>query len=143
MEQSKNNKDTDEPVYYHIWFGTKRRKWLLQGEVEDKIKELIREIAKQKDINLLACETMVDHMHLLLKSTPADLPKSMKFLKGISSRRVFEAFPDLKLDAETNRFWQEHYGCKVIPFESINTIISYISTQKERPEKLESFSKFD
>jgi len=32
-------------VYYHAWFKTKQRKWLLQGEVEQVVKrEEVREI---------------------------------------------------------------------------------------------------
>ena len=128
---------TNESVFYHVWFGTKSRKWLLLGEVEDKIKELIKEIAKDKGIELLACETMVEHVHLLLKVRPSELSKVMHLLKGVSSRRIFQAFPELKLDARTLSFWQARYGAKVVPVEALKSIIEYIKTQKDRPEKFE------
>jgi len=125
---------TDGDILYHVWFATKNRKWLLVGEIEDKIKQLIKEIAAEKYIDLLACETMVDHVHLLLRSKPEDLSKAMFFIKGISSRKIFLEFPDLKLDAETISFRQTRYGAKPVPIEVLKSTLEYIKTQKDRPE---------
>ena len=127
----------DNNILYHVWFATKNRKWLLVGEIDVKIKQLIREIATEKDIELLACETMVDHVHLLLRVNPEDLSKAMFFLKGISSR-LFQAFPDLKLDAKIISFWQTRYSAKMVPVEALKSTLEYIKTQKDRPEKFES-----
>lgn len=30
---------------YHVWFATKRRKWLLQGYAEERVKALLAEAA--------------------------------------------------------------------------------------------------
>lgn len=128
-------KVASEQKCYHVWFATKSRKWLLVGEIEDEVKKLLRQIATDREIQLLACETMVDHVHLLLKVGPNELSKTMFLLKGISSRRVFQAFPGLKLDAKTESFWQARYRAKVIPEESLRSVEWYIETQKERPEK--------
>ena len=54
---------------YHVWFSTKYRKWLLQGEVAEKAKEMMMQTAHEKGINLLECETMVDHAHLLVEAS--------------------------------------------------------------------------
>jgi REP element-mobilizing transposase RayT len=40
---------------YHVWFATKRRKWLLQGDVAEAVKELMWKVAKEKDIGLSEC----------------------------------------------------------------------------------------
>jgi len=42
----------DEPRLYHVWFSTKRRKWLLQGDVDARAKELFERIAAEKGIEL-------------------------------------------------------------------------------------------
>lgn len=127
----------DESLIYHIWFGTKLRKWLLFGEVEQTVKELMWSISHEKGIDLIDCETMVDHMHLLLKSPSSELPKVVHFLKGISSRRIFQAFPELKLDANTNSFWQRRYGARIVAGQAVAAVLEYIRTQKERPEKFD------
>ncbi len=122
-------------MYYHVWFGTRERKWLLLGDVEQKARDLLWEVARDKAIGLLACQTMVEHVHLLLDTDPSELPTALKLLKGISSRKVFEAFPELKLDAETNHFWQRRYGVKEVEPAALETVRAYIQTQKDRPEK--------
>jgi REP element-mobilizing transposase RayT len=59
---------------------------------------------------LLECEAIVDHVHLLLDvADQRRLPRVMNDLKGISARRVFAEFPELKMDAETEHFWQQGY----------------------------------
>ena len=61
----------------------------------------------------------------------------MDLLKGASSRKVFQRFPELKLDAGVNHFWQKRYGSKVIEPRVLATVSGYIRTQKERLEKFE------
>ncbi|MBI2908592.1 MAG: IS200/IS605 family transposase [Chloroflexi bacterium] len=126
-----------DKILYHVWFATKRRKWLLQGEIPEAVKNVLRETARSKGIDLLACETMVDHVHIMVRTELASLPKVMQALKGISSKAVFEKFPEIKLDAHVNNFWQRHYAFKPVPEEAINDVAEYIRTQSDRPEKYE------
>ena len=121
---------------YHVWFATKRRKWLLQGDVADAALELIRDVARDKGIALRASETMVDHVHLLIQAeNQAELSKAMNSLKGVSSRRLFQRFPELKLDAGVNSFWQHRYGSKEVPETASASVERYIETQWDRTEK--------
>ncbi len=97
-------------MLYHVWFATKNRQWLLLGDVETAAKECIRQVAIEKGIRLLECETMVDHVHLLLEAAPTELSETIRLLKGGSAYKVFRQFPELKLDAKTNSFWQVRYA---------------------------------
>jgi len=122
--------------YFHVWFATKYRKWLLQGDVLDEARRLLSEIASEKRIELLECEAIVDHVHLVLSlSDKAQLPNAMMNLKGVSARRLFERFPELKLDAHTNNFWQIGYGSKIVSPNALSTTKRYIRTQWGRLEK--------
>jgi putative transposase len=123
---------------YHVWFATKTRKWLLQGDIEEAIKESMWTIAKEKNIRLLECETIVDHVHLLVSvEDRANLSRAMNLLKGITSRRVFQVFPELKLDAGVAAFWQHRYAAKLVPESATATVGRYIRTQWDRLEKYE------
>jgi putative transposase len=126
-------------LYFHIWFGTKRRKWLLQGDVRDAAVELLKETATEKGIKLLEVEAVVDHVHLLLDlRDKGELPNAMMNLMGVSARRLFETFPELKLDAHANSFWQEGYGSKLVAPAAVPTVRRYIRTQWDRLEAYES-----
>lgn len=129
--------ETSETRCYHVWFATKNRKCLLEGDVEEKVRDLLWEIAKDRGIDLLACETMFDHVHLMLRVKGSDLPRAVFLLKGTSARRVFQAFPELKLDARTQSFWQARYGAKPVADDAVPLLGEYIATQKDRPEKYE------
>jgi putative transposase len=122
--------------YFHVWFATKYRRWLLQGEVLDAARDSLRSIAEEKGINLVEFEAIVDHVHLLLDLPNKEaLPSAMMNLKAVSARRLFQLFPELKLQAHTNNFWQAGYGSKIVPPSALRTMKSYIRTQWDRLEK--------
>ena len=125
------------PVY-HVWFSTKRRKWLLQDDIADACKQLMMEIAREKGIRFLACEPAIDHMHLLIDIENRErLSKAMNLLKGISARRIFERFLDLKMDEGISHFWQHRYATKEVEPGAVSAVSTYIETQNERLEKFE------
>lgn len=120
---------------FHVWFATKRRKWLLQGDILDAVRDELTLAAERHGIRILEREAVMDHVHLLLYlEDRAQLPKAMNLIKGASARRVFQRLPELKLDAHTSSFWQAKYGFKEIPPEREQTVRRYIRTQWERLE---------
>ena len=121
---------------YHVWFATKKRKWLLQGDVDNLAKEIMISVATEKGIDLIECETVVDHAHLLIRaSNRTELSRAMNYIKGLTSKRLFEQLPELKLDIAMNNFWQHRYGVKVVPEGAKEPVVHYIRTQKDRLEK--------
>ena len=125
-------------MYYHVWFATKRRKWLLQGDIEDHVKQEIEKTAQDRGVRLLQYETVVNHVHLLLELQPGDsLSRTMQLLKGVSSRSVLRKFPEIRLDAGINHFWQKRYGSKSVERSALPKVSDYIRTQKDRLEKFE------
>jgi putative transposase len=125
------------PMVFHVWFSTKQRKWLLQGDILDAAREEIASAASHHAITLLEFEAIVDHVHILLESTPAGLTKAMNYLKGASARRLFQLFPEIRQDAHTRSFWQTGYGYKVVVPEAMETTRTYIKTQWDRLEDYE------
>ncbi len=60
-----------ERVYYHVVFTVTRAKPVfLNAEIDAAFKDLVREIARQQDWNLIELETMPNHVHLLLEKAP-------------------------------------------------------------------------
>jgi len=123
---------------YHIWFSTKRRKWLLQGDIAERTERALQEIAATDQIDLLECATAIDHVHLLVEAKSEQmLPAMMKALKGKSAHHVFQQVPELKLDAGTEHLWQRGYAWKLVPPDAEMTVRRYIRTQSDRLEKFE------
>jgi len=123
---------------YHVWFATKHRAWLLQADIDQAMKHSLREIAEQKRIQLLECESAVDHVHLLLRLGEGQrLPEVMNLLKGGSSYRLHRAFPELKLDSRSEHFWQRGYDFAIVEPGSSAARRRYVRSQKERLDKFE------
>ena len=95
-------------------------------------------VAKEKNISLLECEMIVDHVHLLISTEDrARLSMAMNLLKGATSRRIFQRFPELKLDAKVGAFWQHRYAAKLVPEAAAATVGRYIRTQCDRLDRYE------
>jgi len=53
-------------LHYHVVFTTKYRRPVMRGEVAVRLRELIREICKVNEIEILRGHVSPDHVHLLL-----------------------------------------------------------------------------
>jgi len=95
-------------------------------------------VAKEKNIGLSECEIIVDHVHLLISAEDRTrLSTAMNLLKGVTSRQIFQMFPELRLDAGVGAFWQHRYAAKLIPEPAADRVGRYIRTQWDRLEKYE------
>jgi putative transposase len=122
----------------HVWFATKRRRRILEGELLDTVIEELKAAALAHSIQLLEVNGVLDHVHLLLAFDDISrLPRTMNLLKGASARRIFQRMSDLKHDLKTNSFWQAGYGAKVVPGAAATDVREYIRTQWDRLEKFE------
>jgi REP element-mobilizing transposase RayT len=123
---------------YHVWFATKHRKWLLQGDIDSAARRFIRDIAREKHIDLLECASAVDHVHLLLRlKEDQKLTEVMNLLRGGSSYRLHRACPELKLDSGADHFWQRGYSFAVVEPGSLTARRRYVRTQTDRLDKFE------
>ena len=82
---------------------TKYRYQVLKGDVGLKVRELIRQTCQVFEIEIIQGVVSKDHVHLMLSAPPAMAPSEiMRRIKGRSSNKLFESFPNLK-----KRYW----GC--------------------------------
>jgi putative transposase len=78
-----------------VWI-TKYRKSVLTGEVAARLRELVREVCKAKDVEILKGHISRDHVHIFV-SVPPHLSVSdlLKAVKGRTSRRMLMDFKPL------------------------------------------------
>lgn len=114
---------------FHVIFCPKYRRKVLVDGVDTRLKEILLEIAKEKDIEIKNIEIMPDHVHLFIDFDPRlMLHKIIKDFKGISARKLREEFPSLKTRLP-NMWTRSYFACSVghISEESIK---KYIENQK-------------
>jgi putative transposase len=55
---------------FHVVWCPKYRRRVIGGHMEERLKELIREVCDEKGAWIVALETMPDHVHLLVEVDP-------------------------------------------------------------------------
>ena len=82
MEYKSNNNVVYSCKYHVVWCPKYRRK-VLVGDVETRLKEIVKQVCDENQIDLLEMEVMPDHLHLLLEVDPQfGIHKAVKLIKG-------------------------------------------------------------
>lgn len=121
-------------VNYHIVWSVKYRRKVLGGNIEQYLKQVFREIAEAKDFNLVLTEIgEQDHVHVFVSAHPKIAPSYIaKMLKGISGRKLFLQFPEIKQSLWKGRLWNSSFYIETIGSISEDSIKKYIANQKTR-----------
>ena len=91
-------------IKYHVVWITKYRYKILRGRVAERARDLLRQICQARDVVIIRGAVAPDHIHMLV-SCPATMApaKVVQYLKGRSSRRLQDEFPELR-----KRYWGQH-----------------------------------
>jgi len=83
----KNGRGYVYDLYYHIVWCTKYRHEILVDDIKNDFIDIITNICKNNNYELVEINTDLDHVHMLLGLSPQDsIPVVMKTLKGVSAR---------------------------------------------------------
>jgi putative transposase len=98
--------------------------------VDVRLKELLREVSQQINVDIIEMEIMPDHVHLLIEVDPQfGIHKAVKRLKGATSRYLRLEFPQLKSRLPT--LWTNSYFVSTAGGAPLEVIKQYIQLQKE------------
>ena len=118
-------------IKYHVVWITKYRYKILRGRVAERARDLIRQICGMRDVVIVRGAVSPDHVHMLL-SAPAHISpaKLVQYIKGRSSRRLQEEFPDLRKRYWGQHLWARGYFCATVGAVDEETIKTYIESQR-------------
>jgi putative transposase len=99
---------TKSDLKVHLVWLPKYRKPVLTGEVAVRVRDLIRQIAAEHELEIISGKVARDHVHVFVGYRPnQDVSQIMQWLKGISSRMLLQEFPHLR-----KRFWGRHFWAR-------------------------------
>ena len=120
-------------LLYHVVFPTKYRRVVIDGHVDQIIKETCIEIEKRYEIHFLEIGTDKDHIHFLIQSVPRyDVTELVTTIKSITAKEVFKQCPEVKKQLWGGEFWTDGYFATTVGKHGNEDMISnYVKTQGE------------
>ena len=116
--------------YHFVFCPRYRRKIFNIPGFEARFKQLTAEICKQHNIEILALECHIDHVHLFVNAAPCISPsKIMQIIKANTAKVLLSEY---KEKIRTASLWTRSYFVSTAGNVCSDTIKKYIDTQKTR-----------
>jgi putative transposase len=139
QDNTKSGSHCRYSLQYHLVWIPKYRRSFLVGEIAERLKQILKEIARDYRIRIIAMEVMPDHIHMLVEAPPKYAPsKIVQIFKGISSRRMRQEF----LNVIKRYIWKDgtlwaigYYIGSVSDKATTELVREYIRNQKSEAQK--------
>ena len=119
---------------YHIVFVSKYRQATIYGKLRRKIGSIIRDLCRQKGIELLEGHAMPDHIHLCVSIPPKySVSNTIGYIKGKSAIRIHRELMGAKRMTGLS-FWATGYCVSTVGLDE-ETIRKYIRDQNKSDKK--------
>ena len=134
MENYRKSSHTVYDLKYHLVWITKYRKPVLQGEIGNRLRDIVRELCKAKDIEIIKGHISKEHVHVFVSVPPhisvSDLVQS---LKGKSSRKLLMEYKGLNRAFWGRHLWARGYFVASSGNVTDEVIAKYIEQQGKEP----------
>jgi REP-associated tyrosine transposase len=118
----------------HLVWIAKYRKRILTGQVALRVRDLLRQMALEHELEMITGKGASDHGHRFLQYKPhQDSSKIVQWLKGSSSRLMLQEFPHLRKQFWGRPFWARGYLAVSSGNVTDEMIQQYIEAQEGEP----------
>ena len=115
---------------YHVGFVPKYRKKRLYGRIRRRVGDILRELCRQRGVELLEGNLRCDHVHMCLSVPPKfSIAFVIGFLKGKSAVRIHRGILQAKRVTGLH-FWARGYCVSTVGLDEA-TIRKYIREQED------------
>ncbi len=130
MQNYRKGSHTLFDLKYHLVWITKYRKKVLLGAVAERSRDLIREICKVNEVEILKGHVSQDHIHLFVSVPPKlSISKLMQYLKGKTSHKLLFEFKHLQRQFWGKHIWARGYFAVSSGNVTDEVIMKYIENQ--------------
>ena len=141
MRQYRLGAHTKSDLKVHLVWVAKYRKPVLTGEVALRVRDLIRSIAAEHELEIISGKVARDHVHVFVSHRPTQkVSQIMRWLKGTSSRVLLQEYAHLR-----KRFWGRHFWARGYLAVSSGTITDEMIKQyidEQEGEQISDDSRF-
>ena len=129
-------------MYHFVWIPKYRHK-VFKSPYREVLKDIIKKVGYDYDINIIELEVPLDHIHMIVKSEPKISPSYiMQVIKSISARKFFEFYPNVKNKYFWGgKLWTQSYFVESIGNANEDTIRRYVKNQLQQMDKREAVQR--
>ncbi len=129
MSDFRSNRNVLFSCKYHVVFCPKYRRSVLVPLINERLKEIVRQVCDETKSGLIEMEVMPDHVHLLLDCDPQfGIHRLVRGIKGRSSNVLRREFQTLRSRIPT--LWTNSYFVSTVGGAPLSVIKQYIVNQK-------------
>lgn len=121
-------------INYHMVWSVKYRRQIITPEIEEFLRKTAFEIAEDKGFTVHLFEAGgKDHIHCFVSAPPKlSITDIAKYLKGITGRKLFEQYPQIRSQLWKGQLWNHSYYVETIGCVSEENIRRYIEHQSKQ-----------
>jgi putative transposase len=122
---------------YHVVILPKYRRKVLYGRLRRRVGAILRDLCRQKGIELVEGKAMPDHIHMLLSVPPKySIAMAVGFLKGKSAIRIHRDLVKTRGTLFGRSFWARGYCVSTVGLNQ-QQIKQYIRDQEKLQKEYE------
>ena len=142
MKLDRNAHHVYRLMYHFVWIPKYRHK-VFKSPYREVLKDIIKKVGSDYDINIKELEVPLDHIHMIVKSEPKISPSYiMQVIKSISARKFFEFYPNIKNKYFWGgKLWTQSYFVESIGNANEETIRRYVKNQLQQMDKREAVQR--
>jgi putative transposase len=127
---------------YHLVWIPKYRKKALYGQLRQYLGPLIKDLASQRECQILEGHLMPDHVHALVSIPPKyAVSQVVGFLKGKSAIQVARVYMGQKRSFIGQHFWARGFFVSTVGIDE-QTLRAYIQAQEREDRRLDQLNLF-
>ncbi len=142
MKNSQSLRHTVWDCKYHIVWIPKYRKKVLYGEIRKHLGEIFKDLARQKESNIIEGHMLGDHLHILMAIPPKySVSQVVGFIKGKSAIYIARNFAGRKRNFVGESFWARGYYVSTAGKDE-DAVREYIRNQKREDKRIDQLTMF-
>ncbi len=137
MDQLQSLNHTKWECKYHVVFIPKCRRRTLYVQLRQKLGEVFRTLALQKECKIEEGHLMADHVHMLISIPPKyAVSEVVGYMKGKSAIHLARVYGERKRNFVGQHFWARGYFVSTVGRDE-TVIREYIRNQEKEDERLD------
>jgi len=131
-----------EGKYHIVWIPKYRKKVMLYGQLRNHLGEVIRNLARHKESEVIEGHLMPDHIHMLISIPPKySVSQVIGYMKGKSAIHIARSYLGRRKNFTGQHFWARGYYVSTVGLDE-EMVRSYIKKQEQEDQRIEQLNMF-